>query len=213
MGGGIMSGWASPVVVLARRDVRQLGDAPKPFTLISGWAAQYHDGWDGERQILGIMLPGDTWHGTSSFGIVAINECHVTYSIPDEAEGSEDGALDDLATVQSLLVALGNNDAAGRVAFVLHNLFARLNRLGVVVDRTATIPLTQADIGSICCVTPVHVNRVLRTFDKAGIIRREGKRITILQAGDLARLARTDRAQPQSHYPSGDGKAELLTKR
>ena len=180
-----MSGWESPVVVQGRRDVRSLGDAPKPFTLLSGWAAQYHDGWDGERQILGIMLPGDTWYGTSSFGIVAINECRVNYNVSDEVDGNEDGAIDDLATVQSLLLNLGNNDAAGRVAFVLQSLFARLDRIGAVHDRTATIPLTQADIGSICCVTPVHVNRVLRRFDNAGIIRREGKRITILQGATL----------------------------
>ena len=202
-----MLGGISPVVVQGRRDVRTLGDAPKPFTLISGWAAQYHDNWNGERQILGIMLPGDSWHGTSPFGIVAINDCHVIYSISDGTRQGKDGAVDDLATVQSLLIALGNNDAAGRIAFILQSLFSRLDRIGLVVDRTMTIPLTQADIGSICCVTPVHVNRVLRNFDKMGIIRREGKRITILRSGELARLARTARVKDQRHHRTIAGEA------
>ena len=194
-----MLGRELPVVVQARFDVRTLGTAPRPFTLISGWAAQYHDGWDGKRQILGIMLPGDTWHGTSSFGIVAIDDCYLSYNVSIETGASENGALDDLANIQSLLIMLGNNDAAGRVAFVIQHFFARLARLGVVIDNSATIPLTQADIASICCVTPVHVNRGLRTFDKAGFIRREGRRITILRGGDLARLARTDRPQPRTY--------------
>ena len=193
-----MIGSASPALILARRDIRSFGDAPKQFTLLSGWAAQYHDGRNGERQILGIMLPGETWHGISSFGIIAVTECLVSYDVAD-VDFKDVVGLDDLATTQSLLIAIGNNDAAGRIAFVLNHLFARLDRLNLVIDRSVVIPLTQADLGSMCCVTPVHISRVLGFLGKEGIIKRNGKHFTILLPSELARLARTEMRRPQRY--------------
>jgi CRP-like cAMP-binding protein len=64
---------------------------------------------------------------------------------------------------------------------------------GGVVD-TIELPLTQTDLGDALGLTKVHVNRTFRALEAKSMIRRDGRRVTILdEAGMTAATGFVDR--------------------
>lgn len=182
-----MLGQSSAVRVEARRDVRRLGETPKPFVLRSGWAAQYHDSPDGRRQITGIMVSGERWAGRSMHGIASITACEIDYS-HDPSDWSPSD-LDDVKIVKSWLLNVGRPSSLRRVAWLLMYLMNKPSLRTSKLNNAFELALTQDDIANICCITAVHVNRMFRELYRAQIVRRDGRHIVIAKNEELLALA------------------------
>jgi CRP-like cAMP-binding protein len=50
-------------------------------------------------------------------------------------------------------------------------------------------PITQADLASLCGVTRESVSKTLTSFDRRGLVRREGRSYVLLDTEALRRLA------------------------
>ena len=50
-------------------------------------------------------------------------------------------------------------------------------------------PITQADLASLCGVTRESVSKTLTSFDRRGLVRREGRTYVLLDTAALTRLA------------------------
>lgn len=85
------------------------------------------------------------------------------------------------------LTVMGQKDAAIRIAAMLVSLHDRLAALGWASE--GAFRLTQREIGDFVGITPVHVNRTLREFDRLSLIRRSDQRIALLDFDRLRRMA------------------------
>lgn len=196
-----MSGDASAVRLLFKRHqhLARPGDSRDAVFLIeSGWACRYHLKRDGKRQIVALFLPGEyceaQWyfHNRATGPIVALTDARVR-SIDIERDGSSEGRqVDVLSAIMKVvnvqaqwIVDLGSKTAIERVSSLLCQIFDRLRASGAAANGQCSMPLTQYDIADIVGLTPVHVNRVLKTLRAEGLVELASKR---LRAPDLEAL-------------------------
>lgn len=175
------------------------------FMLSRGMMMSYVLLHDGSRQILRFLFPGDIAgasalaYSASPQSVVAIGDS--TVCLFDRAHVAEViarhprlalamTAIDqaERAAMTDRLAGLGRTSAQARIAAVLLDIRDRMRRSGEDVDAGFTLPLTQEEIGDACGLTAVHVNRMLRQLEEAGLIARMGTHVKLT---DEARLART----------------------
>jgi len=191
------------------------------FLLLSGWAAASHILADGGRLILSIHLPGDAI-GTSSMvmehtseGLVAVTDVVVAkvtlkrfgelfITHPRLAARFMLSMQQERVMLMDRLVAIGRTSAEACMARLLLDLKDRLAALNMVKADSFETPLTQDQIADLLGLTPVHVNRVLASLKGKGLIRREGRRVTIVDVRALALLSfrpQRQQAKDQSWLP------------
>lgn len=78
---------------------------------------------------------------------------------------------------------LGSLDATPRASYLWRDMNARLLTIGALDGSTFILPMTQVDLGEVCGLTNVHVNRVLRGLREADLyhVRSSHGRITDLK--------------------------------
>jgi len=96
--------------------------------------------------------------------------------------------LVDAAVFREWVVNVGAREAIARVAHLLCEIKLRLQVVGLVRDSTFTLPCRQTDIADACGITAVHTNRVIQELRAKGLIEWEGKTVTILRWGEIARI-------------------------
>ena len=69
---------------------------------------------------------------------------------------------------------------------------AKLRAVDLSDGRQFSLPLTQADLGEACGMTPVHINRMLKELRERGLMHMERGRVTILDLQALRRLSEFD---------------------
>ena len=87
------------------------------------------------------------------------------------------------------LALMGQADGTARIAGMLIHLFDRLSALGQADGGAIPMPLTQGQIGDLVGLTPVHVSRRLGDMERAGLIQRGSKTITLADSERLRALA------------------------
>jgi len=178
--------------------------------LIHGWVALYTLLEDGRRQIVQFVLPGGVFgmFGTSSgratYGAQALTGaliCFIPLDVldarvrdnPDVAVRLVRSLSRDRALAFDHLTSVGRCNARERVARLALELFVRCrsqwpgNRIEEMY-----LPLTQEHIGDATGLTYVHVNRVLRTLRKEGVVEFYRRRLRILDPDRLVRVAGVD---------------------
>jgi len=183
------------------------------YTLFDGWMALYQTSRSGKRQILRFALPGDfigfqaNKNGVISHSVSALNTaivCGFPRSILQDMFEDQPMLALSLATMESRDMSLcqhhqafrSRKDAHESIAFLLLELFHRC-RLQMNQDydhetNSIVFPLTQEDIGDAVGLTNVHVNRVLRQFNKCGLIQCHRKKLQILDEEKLSEIAEFD---------------------
>lgn len=172
--------------------------------LCEGWAVRLNRLADGRRQILSFLIPGDLFSATApfqesfNFHVQAITQVRfglikraVIKSKLDDA-----GALQTLASIciaerneaDQLLTDLGQRTAVARISRLILYLMERLNARDMVRDLTFSFPLRQQHIADAVGLTTVHVNRVVSTFRKSGLIEIEGGQLRILNLKELQQV-------------------------
>lgn len=170
--------------------------------LVRGIVARHMTLEDGSRQIVAIHVPGD-FVDLHSFLLNAVEHdiealtpvtialfpherlSLITETHPHLTRLLWMGTLIDASIHREWVLNVGRRRARPRIAHLLCELQVRLSIVGQATSAGFALPLTQADIGDACGLTPVHVNRVLRSLREAGIATIKAGEVRI---HDLARL-------------------------
>jgi CRP-like cAMP-binding protein len=112
----------------------------------------------------------------------------------------------DAAIHREWICKLEDLGAAQRVAHVFCEVSRRLQMVGLDGQLGFSLPLTQAQLASMCGITPVHMSRALRRLHSdTGLTFRHGR----LESVDLAELAAY--CDFDSAYLYGPGELQLPT--
>lgn len=205
------------VVTLPARQliVPRLKPVDTSMLLLEGLMCSYMDASDGERQLVGLHVPGDPLD-LHSFPLKMIDhdlgtltECRVAQfkhstierldaEMPHLGRMLWFATLLDAAMHREWIFRLGRLSALGRVAHFFSETERRLRFVGLSDGERFDLPLQQADLASVCGITPVHTNRVLREL-------RERRILTfgrgVVQVGDLKLLNRIGEFEDGYLYP------------
>jgi CRP-like cAMP-binding protein len=193
--------------VRARRDIIREGERPGFVNLIvDGWAIRHKMLEDGRRQILAFLIPGDMCDlnvfilNEMDHSIGALTEVTVA-QVPREwfedvekrrprlAQALNWDLLVQLAIQREWTINLGQRSAIERIAHLICELLTRLKAVGLCVDGSCHVPITQIDLSEATGITPVHVNRTLQELRGQGLIEWKGREITVPDMDALRRAA------------------------
>ena len=187
------------------------GDVPDHCcVLVTGYAFRHKVTGSGARQILSICIPGDAvdlqnmFLDISDHGVQLLTQSRVA-DIPRDAlqdlvlaNRRIGQAVIALTLIESSIfrewvVNVGRRDARARVAHVLCEFAVRLEQRDLTTDHGFELPLTQEQLADATGLTSVHVNRVLRSLENDGLIKRMRRQIhfddwrALQDAGDFSR--------------------------
>jgi CRP-like cAMP-binding protein len=178
----------------------------KSTLLLEGLMCRYKDLSEGQRQISELHVAGD-FVDLHSFtlkhldhNIMALSPCRIAV-VPHErlrALSHDHPHLTrlywfttnmDAAVHREWELSLGRRSAIARIAHLLCEMHVRLGVVELTNDLQFRLPLTQVDLAECVGLTPVHVNRTLKTLREQGLADVRRGRVTILDAARLAALA------------------------
>ena len=201
---------------LRRHDViRSQGDpAHDVYFLTEGWVSCYIDVATGTRQMVKVHLPGDIL-GAPSITLRAAAETLVALTratvevvpvsalarlfmaSPRIAAGLFLSSLKERIFLMDRLTSVGRTSAVQRLSAFLINLYSRLKLAGLEEARF-DLPLSQNELADVIGITAVHANRTWAQLERTGLVRREGKRVILLDVAGLTSLG----AVPQRNFQS-----------
>ena len=184
------------------------GDIPeKAFTVYKGWVILFKDMQNGDRQILRFALPGDFLcykvgkHKVMDHSAIAVSEVTLC-AFPIERFRETISELPDLAfaissiterTTQrchTVLTSIASHPAETKIAFLLLSLFIREASLNPANTNCVPFPITQEDIADALGLTSIHVNRVLQSLRKSGLIECKNRCLWVPDKEALAERAK-----------------------
>lgn len=197
-------------------------DAPvaEMFVVKSGWLASFSILADGRRQLLRLYYPGDIVDVID----IAADRAHadlkaITAAVLCPFEKSGLGpifrssprltsllfamAVRENAVLLDRLRAIGRFSAYERICYLLLEIAARLAETSDVSDGFR-LPLTQSDIADLLGLTNVYVSKTMSRMEKDDLVRRQGNRITIIDADRMAAICEFRRPHTfdTSWYPA-----------
>jgi CRP/FNR family transcriptional regulator len=175
------------------------------FVLCRGWAFRYFQLFDGRRQILKFLLPGDVFSSTTvfekafHFSVKAVTEVQLSAFARSEirARCGVDPAVQsaianscvaDNHYAAELLTALGQRSAEERIAQLLLHLITRIAARNVVREQRYPFPLRQQHIADAVGLTPVHVSRVISLFRERRLLDVSEGILRIFNLPELERI-------------------------
>jgi CRP-like cAMP-binding protein len=189
--------------------VREREATTHSCVLLSGFAIRHKIVLGGARQIVAVHMKGDvldlqnSFLGVADHSVQVLTDSEVAF-IPREAikklcfERPNIGmamwhdTLVDGSIFREWIANVGRRDAATRIAHFLCEFSLRLKVAGLGKATGYELPMTQEQLADCVGLTPVHVNRTLKTLEANGLISRKTSRgITIgnwkklAQAGDF----------------------------
>jgi len=171
------------------------GDPPLVCAvLVSGYAYRQKSTGDGARQILSLHIPGDAVDFQNLFldladhsvqmmtrGDVALVQRARFHELIRERPAVAHAVLVALLVEASIfrewVLNVGPRDSRSRLAHVLCEFAVRLDNRGLSEEYAYQLPLTQEQLADALGLTPVHVNRVLRSLESEGLIVRNRRSI------------------------------------
>ena len=181
----------------ARRYLVREGSVPTECSLlVDGYAARSKVSADGGRQILSFHFAGDLldiqhlFLESADHDVQTITDANVVWipmvelrSLvalrPNIATALVRDILIDASIFREWILNLGRRDAKTRIAHMLCEFITRSMAAGMGTPQRLELPFTQEEIGDATGLTPVHVNRMLKTLTEEGLIRRENRRLVV----------------------------------
>lgn len=194
----------------ARYDLIREGDEPGPvFVMMDGWGCRYKLLPDGGRQIVAFLMPGDfcDMHAGilremdhSIATLTAAEVCTIprermeelSDKYPKIAQAFWWTQLVDEGVLRAQIVSMGRRDSIERVAHLICELYLRMRNVGLAKDDRCRMPLTQVVLADALCLTPIHVNRVLRKLREDGVMDFHGGALVVHDPVRLAKIAGFD---------------------
>ncbi len=180
------------------------GAAPaESSVLLAGLAFRYKALPNGTRQIVSLHIPGD-FVDLHSFVLRPIDHAiaaavpsrvakvpheriaEIVFRYPRLTEALMWDMALDAATHREWMVGLGRRSAYERIAHLFCELYYRMRMAGLLRQDGFELRLNQVELGDICGLSSVHVNRSLQALRQDGLIRSEKGRLVI---PDIARVS------------------------
>lgn len=192
------------------------------YSLLSGWITVSKSLENGHRQIVDVLLAGETIstaRGGLSVAAVQIEALTETVAliVPDEVFSrlvpAHPGLRERLDRTTAAIVArmsermlrLGRGSAEGRIAYAICEFCLRVAPGGLRDGVSFPLPMNQQQFGDFTGLSAVHVCRVLRRFREEGLVSMtERMEVVIADADRLAALAEIDPVQLQERVKGGD---------
>jgi len=187
------------------------GDVTAHCTVVvKGFAHRFRTTDIGKRQILAIYIAGDPIDFDRIFLPMADDEAQVLDDAdlayirnqdlrelvakrPAVAEAVTRSLLVDSSIFREWTVNIGQRDARTRIAHLLCEISARLSAQGIDL-KNVPMPLTQDQIADATGLTPVHVNRTLKSLAADNCIERRGPLVMLPHLNGLRKIAGFDDA-------------------
>ncbi len=200
-----------PLALDAREQIGHVRDPDHAYVIHEGWAFAYTLLANGERQVLGFLLPGDIvglgslFRSNTERGIETITDAVVSQISMDAVRRASrqwpeifELFLRLQSGIQSALIEqlidLGRRDSRARLAHLLLKLERRLIAIGRAAPDGYDCPLSQYLIADALGMTAIHVNRTLRGLREKGILTMRNNRVTIHDRTRLMEIAGFDEA-------------------
>lgn len=165
--------------------------------VISGYLFRQKQTSDGYRQIVSLIIPGDIVNPESRFAnnldynVVCAEKSSIIYVQKSEFETlikshpSIRLALDLRTTAESRqlrewLLNIGGRSARTRVAHFLNEFAARTRLRGLSDGLRFSLPMSQEQMGDSVGITPVHVNRSIRSLVESRLINHANRKYEII---------------------------------
>jgi CRP-like cAMP-binding protein len=163
--------------------------------LLSGFAYRQKLTGDGDRQIVALHLPGEavdfqnTFLDVADHNVQMLTRGEVAF-IPRDALRklvNERPAVSHAIFINTLVDAsifrewvlnVGRRDGRSRTAHVLCEFAIRLNAVGLAEQYGYDLPMTQEQLADTLGMTPVHVNRILKSLEADHLISRSKRKIS-----------------------------------
>jgi CRP/FNR family transcriptional regulator, anaerobic regulatory protein len=178
------------------------------YRLISGWACRTRGIDDGRDQIILVFLPGELFAVKSMFVSCHFDDVKIlSDSVVEKVHcrdlhrafaTDEDVAnrciwqvVEEERRLHGWVFGLGQGSAEERLALLLIDFRGRLSLSGTIARNAMSypLPLTQTQLADHIGITPVHVNRVLKSFRENGIVTVRDGEVVIGNLEELARRA------------------------
>ena len=196
--------------VAAGTDLVREGDRPTHCQLlVSGFTARYRIIAGGERQFTTIHVPGD-FIDLHSFplkemdhSVVALSACQIAIYPHDAIERITEQfphltrllwllTLLDGALQRQWIICLGRLSGEARAAHLFCELGLRLAAIGIGAPDLYDLPITQQDLADALGLSSVHVNRVVQSLRKQGLLIWNGSQLSLPDLGGVRTLAEFD---------------------
>lgn len=175
--------------------------------LLAGLACRSRMLRDGRRQITAILIPGDICDPEAivahraDYAVNTLTRCTVgeislariaTLNHHDLTSTLGHRLRREAAIAREWIVTLGRRVEIERMAHLLCELRWRLAAVGCATEDSFEMRITQSDFADALGLTPVHVNRVLKSLRESRLIHLRGGQLTLLDRPRLERLAQFD---------------------
>jgi CRP-like cAMP-binding protein len=197
------------VDIRANQDIVRQGDRPsRSALLIEGLAWTYSLTRKGKAQVMAVHVPGaipdlqslhltvmDCNLGTITpcrFGFIEHSALRaICAQFPGVSHALWRETLIEAAIYRQWMVGLGQQVAYSRMAHFFCEHMVRMRAVGLAVENTCSLPMSQSRLGEILGLTAVHVNRTLQelrhdkllSFEKGQLVIFDWPRLT--KAGDF----------------------------
>ena len=214
-----------PELVVAGNVLTARGDRLTTVTFLLDGFAKRSTKVDGQEHILGVCVPGE-FVDLPGFGlkqldhdVVAIGSVRIAKVAHDQLKEACDvnpgitqalwlATLLDGAIHRKWVENLGGLTAPKRIAHIYAELRHRLNMIGRNVRGVLRTPLSQSDLGGMCGVTSIHINRALKSLRELGLAN---ERRGDVYVDDWEALETYAKFNPAYLYPNGRYAREIQT--
>ena len=175
------------------------------FTVLTGMGLRYKNLPTGDRQVVGFVLPGEfiglqngvmgemqhTVEATTLMTLCVFNRSELWSLFKTQPNRAFD--LTHLAATEEhllgeALAAVGQLDATGKIAWLLHRFYARLTALQLARNEGVPLPYKQQDIADALGLSLVHTNKMIAKLRDAGVADWSDGRLHVFKPIELARL-------------------------
>ncbi|MDB5377455.1 MAG: hypothetical protein JWR00_1901 [Rubritepida sp.] len=189
--------------------IRQHSRPLESCLILDGFAARLLHMADGKRQITAVHIPGDfvDLHGlllkVMDHSVTAVSDCRAAF-VPHPAiiqlaeQAPHIGRLFwmsttiDAAIQRAWIGCLGRRSAVTHLAYLICEMYLRLNAVDLASDNRMGLPVTQSEMSDILGLSAVHVNRVVQELRRTGLISWVKGEVTILDFDRLTEFADFD---------------------
>ncbi|MEC3911560.1 Crp/Fnr family transcriptional regulator [Sphingobium sp. CR2-8] len=177
--------------------------------LIDGFICRYMDDRNGGRQLVAVHVPGDfvDLHGYPlgrlDHDVATLGTCKVAlvrhetidmllHERPNLTKLMWFSTLLDAAMHREWIFRMGRLDGVSQLGHFFCEIEAKLRAVGRSDGRSFDLPLTQTDLGEVCGMTPVHINRMLKELRERELLHVQRAKVTIDNLPALRQLCEFD---------------------
>lgn len=183
------------------------GERPARCSVVlSGFAYRQKQTSGGFRQIVSIHIPGEALDFQNLFLEVADHSIqmftrgtvaqiamsdlqHLIDTNVGVSRAISRRTLVEASIFREWVLNVGRRDARSRMAHLLCEFAIRMRVSGLADDHGYELPITQEQFADAVGLTPVHVNRTLRSLERDGFVKRNKRNIFIPSWKRLAEVA------------------------